>query len=174
MTSRILCPTDGSENAEKAVSIASDLAKKYDAELVLLHVQLANASGEELRHFAEIEGLAPDTRSELSRLPSVQSQNLMAGGAPLSEPISAEVLDRVAEYALQSAEKIASAKGVSKISTLVDRGDAGKRILDCAKEEHAEMVVMGSRGLGNLQSLLLGSVSQYVSSRVACTCVTVH
>ena len=38
MFKKILCPTDGSLHAYKALDLAIDLAKKYAAELVILHV----------------------------------------------------------------------------------------------------------------------------------------
>lgn len=173
MIQKILCPTDGSESAEKAVSLAIDLAEKYGAELVMLHVKLADAVVDDLEHFAQMEGLAHSVQPEVDRLRSVQSQSLAAGGPALSEPISVEVLETVAEHTLQSAERFAKSKGVSKVTTRVDQGHTGKRILACAEEEGVDMIVMGSRGLGKLQELLLGSTSQYVSQRAPCTCVTV-
>lgn len=173
MIEKILCPTDGSEHAEKAASLASDLAAKYGAELVLLHVLMSNASAEDLRRFAEIEGLASDVRPEMERLRTVQQPTLAMGGPVLSEPVSAELVERIGEYALQSARREAEAKGVAKVSTRIERGDTGKRILQCAEDEGADTIVMGSRGLGNLKGLILGSVSQYVSSRADCTCITV-
>ena len=59
MFKKILCPTDGSDHAYKALDLAIDMAKKYDAELVLLHVPHRSENIEALRRFAEIEGLAP-------------------------------------------------------------------------------------------------------------------
>lgn len=171
MIQKILCPTDGSEHAEKAVSLASDLAAKYGAELVVLHVQLTDADFDDLRHFAEMEGLAHSPAFERYRV--VQSQTLTAGGGTMPEPISADLLERVADYVLQSAVRIAKSKDVSYVATRIDKGHTGKRILACAEEEGADMIVMGSRGLTNLKELLLGSVSHYVSARSPCTCVTV-
>lgn len=174
MIRKILCPTDGSAPAEKAVSLASDLAEKYGAELIFLHVQLADAVADDLEHFVRIEGLARSIQPEVDRLRSIQSESLAAGGPALSEPISAEVLESVAEHTLQSAEEVARSKGVSEVTTRVDRGNTGKRILACAEQRNVDMIVLGSRGLGKLKELLLGSTSQYVSQRAPCTCVTVN
>lgn len=173
MMSKILCPTDGSEHAEKAVTLASDLAAKYDAELVLLHVLMSNASADDLQRFAEMEGLASDVRPEMERLRTIDQPTLAMGGPVLSEPVSAEVVERIGDYALQSAKREAEAKGVASVSTKVERGDTGKRILQCAEDEGVDTIVMGSRGLGKLKGIILGSVSQYVSSRADCTCITV-
>jgi nucleotide-binding universal stress UspA family protein len=42
----ILAATDGSEHARKAVELASDLAKKYEAKLILIHVLLSGDRAE--------------------------------------------------------------------------------------------------------------------------------
>ena len=38
MIKTVLVPTDGSDHANKAVGLASDLALKYEARMVVLHV----------------------------------------------------------------------------------------------------------------------------------------
>ena len=38
MIKTILVPTDGSEHAKKAVLLAADIAEKFDARMVILHV----------------------------------------------------------------------------------------------------------------------------------------
>lgn len=54
MYERILLPTDGSENAERAVERAIDLATTYDADLHLLYVvdvkHMTSATAENLMH----------------------------------------------------------------------------------------------------------------------------
>ena len=71
MIKKILFPTDGSDHAYKALDLAIDMAKKYDAELLVLHVPHASENIDALRRFAEIEGLAPHVNSEIDRLRSL-------------------------------------------------------------------------------------------------------
>lgn len=55
---------------------------------------------------------------------------------------------------------------------LVERvGDPAARIIDEVEREHADLVVVGSRGLGGFKGLLLGSVSQQVAHHAACPVV---
>jgi nucleotide-binding universal stress UspA family protein len=50
----------------------------------------------------------------------------------------------------------------SGVSTLVREGDTKQTVLKVADEIDADLIVMGSRGLGRLQSILANSASQYV------------
>ena len=50
----------------------------------------------------------------------------------------------------------------SAVTTLVREGDAKQTVLKVANEIDADLIVMGSRGLGRLQSILSNSASQYV------------
>ena len=54
---RIVVAVDGSDHANNAVLLASDLAQKYDAELHLLHVVSSKPLGSEELHLAEVEFL---------------------------------------------------------------------------------------------------------------------
>ncbi len=58
MIKTILCALDGSTHADKSLEFAVDLAAKYDARLLFLHVLLRHVEPEELRRFSEVEGLA--------------------------------------------------------------------------------------------------------------------
>ena len=46
-------------------------------------------------------------------------------------------------------------------------------IVAFAKDRGIDAIVMGSRGTGDMEGLLLGSVSHKVTSLAPCTCVTV-
>lgn len=50
----------------------------------------------------------------------------------------------------------------NKIDKIVKEGDPKTTVLNTAKEINADLIVMGSRGLGKLQSILSNSVSQYI------------
>ena len=59
------------------------------------------------------------------------------------------------------------------MKTVAASGDPASRILETAAAEQADMIVMGSRGLGGLKGLLVGSVSNKVNHLAKCTCVCV-
>jgi nucleotide-binding universal stress UspA family protein len=50
----------------------------------------------------------------------------------------------------------------TEVNTIVRQGDAKQTVLQVADELDADLIVMGSRGLGRLQSILANSSSQYV------------
>ena len=50
----------------------------------------------------------------------------------------------------------------AEATTLVRQGDTKQTVLRVAEEINADLIVMGSRGLGRLQSILANSASQYV------------
>ncbi len=50
----------------------------------------------------------------------------------------------------------------NQATTIVEEGEPKTTVLKVAKERNADLIIMGSRGLGKLQSILSNSVSQYV------------
>ena len=50
----------------------------------------------------------------------------------------------------------------SQVSTRIEEGEVKTTVLKVAQEIDADLIIMGSRGLGKLQSILSNSVSQYV------------
>ena len=71
-------------------------------------------------------------------------------------------------------DAVAADKGVGEIETLIKGGDAAKRILKCAKKVDADLIIIGSRGLGNIKGAFLGSVSGKVSRKAKGSCVTIR
>ena len=50
----------------------------------------------------------------------------------------------------------------SEVNTIIRQGDTKQTVLKVADELNSDLIVMGSRGLGRLQSILSNSASQYV------------
>jgi nucleotide-binding universal stress UspA family protein len=172
---QILVALDGSDQAEKALDLALDLASKYGAEVLLLHVLSDKRLSEPERRLAEVEYLdelasAADIAGVLKeRDPRAATQRLLRGSSALTHRFR-ETLGR---RLLDTATRKAKQKGVGAIQTLVEEGDPADAILRGASERQVDMIVMGSRGLGPAKGLLLGSVSHKVAQLAPCTCVTV-
>ncbi len=172
MLKSILVATDGSDHARRAVDLAADLAAKYQAKVILLHVLLRGHLPEGLMRAAEVEHVAhpgPGAPRNLAIMP----QEIMARvEREVQAPL--EVLEYIAGNVLADAEAAVRAKGVAEVEAVVEQGDTARHILDQAAQSGADMIVMGRRGLGGLEGLLMGSVSQKVSHHASCTCVTVR
>jgi nucleotide-binding universal stress UspA family protein len=174
MYKTILAATDGSDHAGKAVDLASDLAEKYDAKLVLIHVLLSGDRAEQLKRWAEVERIGrARPRGLATALAEVPLAKAPHGGD--DDPfLSAQVTQAIGDHLLQSSKRIAAERGVKDVKGVVTDGDPAKAILACAKTEGADLIVIGSRGLGDLKGLLVGSVSHKVSQLADCTCITVR
>lgn len=172
MFKNIVCPLDGSDHANKALTLAIDLAKKYDARLLLVHVLLRGVESTALKRFAEIEGLTKTASSEIHHAMGVDSRAEIAH-LRNQQGISTSVLVDIAEHIVGAAKLEAENEGVQKVKVKVLDGDAAKRILEFAEQEGADCIVMGSRGLSDIKALLLGSVSQKVTYLAPCTCIAV-
>ena len=174
MFKTIVAATDGSDHAHKAVDLATDLAQKYGAELVLLHVLDFDKNTEALRRLAESEHLTGPNRPaggfNFANIPTELAGALRANEDHVSIRKAIEV---IARQILADAKETALDKGVKRVRHAVEEGDPARCILDCARRENADLIVLGSRGLGDLKGLLLGSVSHKVSQLAECSCVTV-
>ena len=85
----------------------------------------------------------------------------------------AEMMRGAAEELLQRAAARAREAGASEVQTVLEFGDPAGILVDYAKANAIDLVVMGRRGLGTLGELLLGSVSHKVTQAVPCACMTV-
>lgn len=173
MIKNILCALDGSSHADKALALAIEMARKFDARLVLFHALLRNLDAEEVRRFSQIEGLTKESVAEVQRLQNVDSR--IEVGHPYDEKaIPSRILVEVGQQILNAARSDADEKGVKNIATIMADGDPAARVLACAKQEKVDCIVMGSRGLSDIKALLQGSVSRKVSNRAECTTIAVR
>ncbi|NIO03028.1 MAG: universal stress protein [Proteobacteria bacterium] len=63
---------------------------------------------------------------------------------------------------LREAENEARGRGVKSVESRLIEGDPTQEILEFARKNQVDMIVMGRRGTSPLETLLLGSVSQKV------------
>ena len=135
MVSKILAATDFSEQANAAIRHAATLAKRFDAELVLMHV-----------------GSPPEPPPAGAVIPS----RVVSQVTTLVEKIHAENEEELSALA----EKL-RADGASIATRLtVDHPDVA--IADTASEIGADLVVTGTHGRTGVQRFLLGSTAERV------------
>jgi nucleotide-binding universal stress UspA family protein len=150
MFKTILVPVDGSEQANHAIAYAADIAAKYGAEIILLHVMATLGSAR----------IPPDLE-DLARIEH----------APLSE---ADFLRRYGERIIEAAEGRARKGGALRTRTSIRVGRPAEAIVAEAESENADLIVMGRRGLGATRALLMGSVSLKVAHLTERACLSVE
>jgi len=74
---------------------------------------------------------------------------------------AAEMAAQYNREILEPAEDVLRASGVAFASSTAE-GDAAEQIVECAKTVGASEIVMGSRGLGRIAGLVMGSVTTKV------------
>ena len=72
------------------------------------------------------------------------------------------------------AEEMAKRVGVKTVKTAVREGKPARSLVDYAKAKHCDLIVVGSRGIGEMEAMLLGSVSQKVSLLSSCSVLIVR
>ena len=173
MLKTVLVATDGSSYAERAVDLASNLAAKCGSRLVVLHVLLEQIP-EELRHMARAEHLVTAAPAGPSVVSGAHSALAVADtGVRLEAQDKARVANAIAQQIVTAAMVHAHDNGATQVDTLIQGGDPAQRILETAKREKVDLIVMGRRGLSDLEGLLMGSVSHKVSHLADCACLTV-
>lgn len=175
MFKHVLVATDGSDNARKAVRAAADIAAGAKAELTIVHVLMHGRPAVELSRMAEVEHIVP----HVARAADVALENVPGTmdalvGYQAGAPELARVVTAIGEKIVEDAKALAREHGVAKVDGRVENGDYAETILDMAAKVGADMVVVGSRGLGGVKRLLLGSVSQKVSQLANCTVMIVR
>lgn len=175
----ILVPTDGSHAAEKALGLALDLAEKHGATVKLLHVLLADKEPCELLRLPDIQSAGDSIVSALQGLedgPEVvrTAEELMGQRNTPDRPAPAPLLREIGNHVLERAKGQAASRGIAVDVMSLSDGAAAPAIVEAAADAKADAIVMGSRGLRQIESVAFGSVSQEVCRSTACTCVAVH
>jgi nucleotide-binding universal stress UspA family protein len=177
MIKRVLVALDGSEPADKAMDLACEMAGRFGAELIALHVIPDKPLSDAEREMAEVEFHAEIAQSfNLARLMDAQGNERLMSQRLAKQAAATEARFRRAlgERLTEAAARRAQEGAVAKVRTILEDGDPATAILRAARDEAADLIVMGRRGLGDLAGLLLGSVSHKVTQLAACACLTVR
>jgi nucleotide-binding universal stress UspA family protein len=132
---KILCPIDFSDPSNKALSVACELATHYEAQLLVLHV--------------------------------LQSIQPIYGETVLPELMAFNVEDyekTEKENLLRSLCELIKAKVPSSTTAMpiVEVGSTADTIVDTAKRENVDLIVVATHGLTGWRHHVLGSVTEKV------------
>ena len=145
---RILYATDLSENSAYAFDYAIGLAKKYDAEITLLHVidETMESSLYMLGAFPNQEPIEGNVKKKITHMTD-----------EINDRLKMFIDKRVADDP-ESADNV--------VSIEVCKGYPANEILKKADALHCDLIVMGTHGKGIVSQAFFGSVAKKVLRRV--------
>jgi len=139
MFKNILVPVDGSKYSLNAAKVAIAIGEKFGGKVTLLHV---------ISKSLEANSKTKDEQE----IPVEKIETLRAEGY------------KVLEKAIQSI-----GKDTAEIEAVLSWGNPANIIMEEVEDKEYDLIVMGSRGLGAIRGLLLGSVSERVSKSAKCS-----
>ncbi len=153
---RILVAVDGSESSQRAAQVALELAEKLKAEITVLHAISPPAS----YYHSSISSLGP-----------------MIPPAPAQPEIDAyyAYVRRVGQGIVGETESKAKRHGISVKTEIPEAvSSVVETIVNHAANENADLIIVGTRGLGGFKKMLIGSVSSGVISHAHCPVLVVR
>jgi nucleotide-binding universal stress UspA family protein len=141
---KILCPMDLSDECRPALEMACDWAKRFGAELHLLHV---------------VAGLS-------NPYPYL--------GPPFNEAMSWETMIRQKARTALYEWPLPDGFATLNVVRTMRSGSPIAHIVEYAKETGIDLIVMGTHGRSGFSHLLLGSVAENVVRRATCAVLTVR
>ncbi len=143
MFSNILVPLDGSELGEKALDMAKGLANSFKATVHLMQVVSRKPELEARRHSGAF---------------------FQTGALELELDQARQLIDsqlgRAKEYLEAKATEVQGAD--IDVVTAIGEGAADEKIIEYARENNIDIIIMSIHGHGGLRHLLLGSVTDRV------------
>ncbi|HEY7695335.1 MAG TPA: universal stress protein [Nitrososphaeraceae archaeon] len=141
---KILVAVDGSNASLKASTYAIDLAKTYDAELIILNIVSVTP-------YSQFE------YANIGRMKDIESEE---------EDRAKQDLDKVKQKATEKKVSV-------KTDVVVKYTSIVKEIVEYAENKKVDMVVIGSRGMTGFKKLLLGSIASGVVTYSHCPVLVV-
>lgn len=146
MIKKILFAVDGSNHSTKCVEFGAQIAKGVGAEILLYHVVKPYRLPESLKSFAKAEHMAT---------------------------IDADLLKKGAQHLLKRALEAARKAGVKEVEIEAEEGPIARSIVDRADTYKADLIIIGSRGMGDVEGMLRGGVSHRVETLAKCPVLVV-
>jgi nucleotide-binding universal stress UspA family protein len=143
----VLVAVDDSDSAGRALSFALEMAEQLRLPVRIVHATKPRPGESGEVHTLDLE----DIRSRPERSPELQR--------------ALEVIDRALSQAGQRAVSV---------EPVLLSGDPAEALLRYAAECDRPMLVVGRRGLGRLQGLVMGSVSDKTMRMADCPVTVVH
>lgn len=164
MYKSILVPLDGSDDSRRALEVAHKLAAPDGSTLYLLHVS-------DVRPARNVPSGIDVSASAMASAMSFTPEEIEQMDRNLSEQI-----EQAGQAGNDLIERTKRAAGLADVETqsIVRIGQPAEVITDEAEALGVDAVVMGSRGMSDITSLLMGSVSHRVMHTAKCRVVLVH
>ena len=141
---KVLVAVDGSENAGKVLDFALDLAEKFGASVMILNV------------------------SELLVIDSVPKEVVAySGGSAAAVPGKDLEMDHD-EILRRSVAYAKAVKPNLSVLSVLREGDPATEIVNMAKEDGFDAIVVGNKRSGLVKELLLNGVSEKVARLALC------
>ena len=155
LITKILVGVDGSENSEKALDYALQIAEKFSASVHILNVfQPPPEYGYQLHMFHQLPA------SGYSQEPSGYQSNVASFIKDL-RVVHEEILSKATERATKL-------KPALKITAELKEGNTSSQIVETASNGQFDLIVIGHRGNSKINELLLGSTSEKVAHQAKC------
>jgi nucleotide-binding universal stress UspA family protein len=145
---KIIAATDFSDDSVRAMQYAEELARKFAAEIIVMHVDQPLAPVMLTPEFGP--GLDTGTISRIA-----EEQRLLAQ----------RELDKIVGRLRD---------GGLKAKSMLRVGAPFVEIINAAQTENADLIVMGTHGRSGLTHVLMGSVAERVVRKAPCAVLTVR
>lgn len=172
MFKNVVVSVDGSQASSRALAVAVDVAKQYGARLTIVHSEMADASLAALMDVAERHGFSDRIAADVDEAAGVTPVPIPITAAPLVA-IPDELLDKIGNLLLEDAKSKARALGLDTVETALLGNDTAREVQQFAEDNDADLIVCGTRGLGEIKSFFLGSVSHKLLEQANCPCLVV-
>jgi nucleotide-binding universal stress UspA family protein len=144
MLTKILVPLDGSKSAITALNVASELARRFDSQITLLHV-------------ASLSTVLPIKRFEKTHRVSADE---MKKFITLSREAGFNILDQ--------GQQLLEGSGIP-VKTVFKEGYPALEIVRIARDRNFDLIVVGARGVSQVKELRLGRTTEQIVRNAPCS-----